>query len=36
MDSMSDYELDAREGHKLFKNNDGNYNNGKVKGHFFA
>merc|ERR1712176_941605 len=26
MDSMSDSELDARDGHKLFKNNDGSYN----------
>ena len=30
MDSMSDNELDARDGHKLFKNNDGSYNESLV------
>ena len=30
MDSMSDSELDARDGHKLFKNNDGSYNESLV------
>ena len=29
MDSMSDSELDARDGHKLFKQNDGKYHSGK-------
>ena len=28
MDSMSDSELDARDGHKLFKQNDGKYHTG--------
>ncbi len=32
MDSMSDDELDARDGHKLFKQNDGNYFIGKPRG----
>ena len=32
MDSMSDDELDAKDGHKLFKQNDGKYNNGKRRG----
>jgi len=31
MDSMSDSELDARDGHKLFKNNDGSYNETRIR-----
>ena len=35
MDSMSDSELDARDGHKLFKNNDGSYNESVVSFSMF-
>ena len=36
MDSMSDSELDARDGHKLFKNNDGSYNESVVSFYVFS
>ena len=36
MDSMSDSELDARDGHKLFKNNDGSYNESVVSFYVLA